>query len=598
MARDRKFKAYNNPDYQGFNIFKQEKTNVENQSKSERVMNTIAWRAGYYRENPHRLCSEYLKIQLKTFQKILLYFMMHFHYFMYLASRGQGKSFLTAIFCCVYSILYPGVKIIVASGRKSQSREVIEKIVDLMESYPNLAREISEYSTSTNDPYIKFKAGSSIRTVASNDGARSKRCNILVVDEFRMVDPSIINKVLRKFMTAPRQPRYLNNPKYKHLQERNKELYLSSAFYKHHWSYEKFKAYTSALSDGKQYFVCGLPYQLPIKENLLMREQVLDEMSENDFDAIGWLMEMECMWFGENEKSFFKLEELNDNRRIYKPLYPKPFYDQYKSILTDNKFKYEEKIRINGKEEIRLVSCDVSGMGNKNNDASVYTIFRLIPRVNGYERQVVYMESYEGGHTVIQATRIRQLFEDFDCDYIVLDTQGIGLGIYDQLCTELYDKERDKHYEAFSCINNKEMAERCLYADSPLKIYSIKADQSLNTQCATSLKDNLKRGKLKLLVNDLEAKETLNKIKGNDKLTPEEKAKFMIPYLQTTLFINEIINLEAEYKDNGNIKLKEPRNGRKDRYSSITYGNYISNILERSLLTNEEDNDDEQLVFY
>ena len=36
---------------------------------------------------------------------------------------------------------------------------------------------------------------------------------------------------------------------------------------------------------GKSYFVCGLPYQLAIKESLLMKDQVLDEMSEDDFDA-------------------------------------------------------------------------------------------------------------------------------------------------------------------------------------------------------------------------------------------------------------------------------------------------------------------------
>ena len=50
--------------------------------------------------------------------------------------------------------------------------------------------------------------------------------NIIIVDEFRMVDLDIINKVLRKFNTAPRQPKYLSKPEYAHLAERNKELYL------------------------------------------------------------------------------------------------------------------------------------------------------------------------------------------------------------------------------------------------------------------------------------------------------------------------------------------------------------------------------------
>ena len=57
-----------------------------------------------------------------------------------------------------------------------------------------------------------------------------KRANILVVDEFRMVSLNVINTVLKRFLTAPRQPGYLSNPKYAHLQERNKEMYMSSAW--------------------------------------------------------------------------------------------------------------------------------------------------------------------------------------------------------------------------------------------------------------------------------------------------------------------------------------------------------------------------------
>src|SRR5690606_10383534 len=141
--------------------------------------------------------------------------------------------------------------------------------------------------------------------VASNDNARSKRANLLVVDEFRMVDLNIITKVLRKFLTAPRQPKYLDKPEYAHLQERNKEVYLSSCWYKIHWSWNRLLTYFKSMTEGKNYFVCGLPYQLAIKEGLLMKEQVLDEMSEDDFDETAWSMEKECLFFGESEKAFF-----------------------------------------------------------------------------------------------------------------------------------------------------------------------------------------------------------------------------------------------------------------------------------------------------
>ena len=60
--------------------------------KSARIMDGIAyWQiwCGFYRNNPHRFVKDYLNINLKLFQKILLYMMMANNYFMYIAARGE-----------------------------------------------------------------------------------------------------------------------------------------------------------------------------------------------------------------------------------------------------------------------------------------------------------------------------------------------------------------------------------------------------------------------------------------------------------------------------------------------------------------------------
>lgn len=56
--------------------------------KEQRTMETVAWRAAYYRANPQRFVSEVLGIELRLFQKILIWCMMHYNYVMYLAARG------------------------------------------------------------------------------------------------------------------------------------------------------------------------------------------------------------------------------------------------------------------------------------------------------------------------------------------------------------------------------------------------------------------------------------------------------------------------------------------------------------------------------
>lgn len=180
-------------------------------------MNGVALWAGFYRYNPHRFVADYLNIKLKLFQKILLYAMMHNNFFMYIAARGQGKTWLTALFCVVRCILFPKTKICIASATRPQANEVLLKITDdFMKNYgfgsENLRREITYAAVGANKAVIEFANGSWIRVVTASDSGRGSRANILLVDEFRMVDLDTINTVLRRFLTAPRQPNYLNNP--------------------------------------------------------------------------------------------------------------------------------------------------------------------------------------------------------------------------------------------------------------------------------------------------------------------------------------------------------------------------------------------------
>jgi hypothetical protein len=576
VSMGQKFQVNRNKAHKGNNIFEKTRNYSKKQSKSEKLMNGIGIWTSFYRANPHRFVQEYLGIHLKWFQVIIFYMMNYCYYFMYLAARGQGKTYITAIYTCVRCILYPGTKVIVASGTKGQALEVISKITDLKHDSPNLAREISDIRDGANDPRVEFHNGSWIRVVAANSNARSKRANLLIIDEFRMVDLDIINNVLRKFLTAPRQPRYLQNTKYEHLKERNKEIYLSSCWYKMHWSYQRFLAYVKAMMNGKNYFVCGLPYQLSISTGLLMKEQIQDEMTESDFDEVGFSMENGCLWWGESEKAYFKFEYLEKNRVLFRPLYPKPMYD----LIRSSNFKQEKK----KDGELRLLSCDIALMQGKNNDASIYTLYRLIPTKYGYDRYISTMESLEGVTTDKQALKIKQLFYDYDCDYVDIDTNGSGIGVYDQLIIPISDPERGVEYDPWTCINDQDMADRCDYPNAQKIIYSIKANNQLNSIIAMSFKDNLFRKKIKLLVNETDGKESLKSIKGFDKLPLEEQVKFTMPFLQTTFFVNETINLENVDETGTGVKLKEPAGKRKDRYSSASYGNYIANILEKKFI--------------
>ena len=60
--------------------------------KSKRLMDGIGYWAAFYRKNPQRFVKEFLNMNLKLFQKILIYMMMVSTNFLYIASRGSGKT--------------------------------------------------------------------------------------------------------------------------------------------------------------------------------------------------------------------------------------------------------------------------------------------------------------------------------------------------------------------------------------------------------------------------------------------------------------------------------------------------------------------------
>ena len=218
-------------------------------------------------------------------------------------------------------------------------------------------------------------------------------------------------------------------------------------------------------------------------------------------------------------------------------------------------------------------------MGRAQNDATALIVLQLIPEGNYYIRNVLYINTFEGEHSgVITMKKIKQLFEEFECDYIVMDTASAGMSIYDRMVEEQVDIKTGIIYPAYSCLNDTAMAMRCKVNNAPKVIYSVKADKTFNTQSAIGLRDDIARNKTRLLIPEEDAREFIEK--EFQDLSMKLKADLLVPYVQTTLLINEMVNLDYEANNRG-IKLTEQSGARKDRYSALAYANYFADTLER-----------------
>lgn len=506
--------------------------------------------------------------------------------FVLIACRGLGKTFISAVYCVIRCILYPGTKVCIASGTRGQAINVLEKIMfELKPISPELRAEIDEKNSKVNgtNAQIVFKNTSVIKVVTASDSSRGNRCNVLLLDEYRLISKDTIDTVLRKFLTLRRMPRYDEltdaQKKEEYSKEKNLTMYLSSAFFKDHWSYMKcIDTFKAMIDDTRRQFVCGFPYQLSIEEGLLDPESVADEMSESDFSEIKWSMEMCAEFYGSADDAFFDFSSISKNRKIKYPMMPNAISSKVASNLVNIPPKQ------NG--EVRILSADIALMSSKKNknDATSIFINQLMPTKAGrYVSNIAYTDACEGLRTDDQALMIRKLYDEYLCDYIVLDTNGIGLGVYDHLAREIIDSETGEIYPALSCCNDKTMAERCIVPGAEKVIWSIKASAQFNSDCAFLLREAFRSGRIRLLETEYEAEGLLANIKGYSSMNPAEKMQFQLPYIQTTLLVDELTKLQHE-ESGGKVKIFEKAGMRKDRYSSLSYNYYVATQIETKMI--------------
>ena len=516
------------------------------QDKTNRTMETIAWYCGYYRNNIHRFASEFLGLKLKWFQKVLLWAMNYYDAFYFVAARGLGKTYLVALFAVCRCILYPGTKIVACSYTFKQGKELILKITDdFMQKSPLLRNEISKWSTGQNDCFVYFKNGSWMRVVVAAESSRGARSNILLIDESRMVDQKIVDTVLRPMNASPRQPGYLSKSEYAHLQEMNKEMYMSSAYFAQSEMYEKVKAYVAnSLDPHLKYIIFDLPYQLSIKEGLLMREAIENEMAEATFSDISFMMEREGLFYGSSEDALFDFKVLNNRRIITDGLHNLEYY-------KDNNLKIPEKQ--NG--ERRILSVDVALLASKkhNNDASALIVHSAMPTSSyDYMDNIVYIETQEGLVTEELGLLTMRFFYQYDCDYIALDANGIGQAVLDYLMADRYDPVYNQTYSALNCIDNPELSERCKVKNAPKVIYAIKATARQNNDMCLALRTGFQNGYINLLVDDNNIENRLSKIRGYSKLSDVQKARVQMYYFEgmniTEIAERQGVNVNAVWK--------------------------------------------------
>jgi len=556
----------------------------------------------FYRNNPSFFIEHYMEIHLYPYQRFWINLMPRCTEFVAIASRASAKSWLIGVYSIARCILYPGTTIALASSTKAQAGLIIsEKCKLLKETHPNIARETVKVVTNQNKWEMVFKNGSKINVVVSGEAGRGHRSNITVLEERRLIPNEVIDAIIRPFLVN-RKPPYMDKFKYqdiKEFKEEPQEIIITSAHYKSREWYPETKMFMRKMAENnKDYMVIFLDYQISIKHNIKTAKQIQREKQK--IDPITFSMEYGNIPYGSSAKSFFKYKLFNRTiQRAWRPITNEVY-------LSKQENKYDIP-KISG--EMRIMAVDVAMRAGSTNDNTIIICGRLFPSRKGWKTEIVYLESHNGKNTSLQALRIKQIYEEFKGDILVLDIANAGISIFDALSSITKDEIRGLEYDAYTVMNTtyvtdkvyNELIARTLAREARGCIFPISATAVLNSDIAITFRNRLKKKLVHFLVDDNTEEEFLIK-SGNkdiiDQYNTELRAYLLQGNLQTSLLINESIALEMETTGAmGLIKLVEPTGGRKDRYTACSYLNYYVSLMDTELLSEGYISEDDEKAF-
>ena len=553
-----------------------------------------------YRRNWDLFATEVLQIKLYPLQLFSLHMMGVSQEYNEIATRGAAKSWRCALAAIVVFCLYPYSEIVITSSTIPQASKLVEKkirdeIIKKLSNYLLYMYEheyivITKSNTSDGGAYtIENKLnGSTISVLPCLESARGQRSTFNIYEESRLLKASIVSSVFEP-MGHARQAKYLLNPKYNvtRWQEKARSFYISSARYSYEWFAKKFRDTVT------NYYTSKYEKYTPFAQDIFTaiedgsRTWADYRKNKRSMSDLDFRMEILNEMFTEGEDAYFDFKEFRNNQELIECFRPPTIQDIFAGKLLSMSDK--------APDEIRLIIADFAFSGNNNrekNDNTVIKCMSLHWKKFRFERHLDYIETRPGGDASSLVLRLKELFWDYQADYLIEDNRSGGEVLFDYLSMKTPHPERGGSWNdsGFTVVNDinlhvvgqgkiDELRNRTVDKNAIPCIIPFIGTSETNSLAWQSLKKQLEVNNIKFLVSAQEYQTYLEDSGEYFDMTAEEFAQAVLPYIQTDEVIQECVNLSAEYK-NGLVRLSGPRSSYKDRAVCLAYGNFIAEKLD------------------
>ena len=499
------------------------------------------------------------KFELYFYQRIFLRSVMRFRKVYLTAARAFSKSFLTILGLMLQCVLIPGRKVFICAPNKSQGAQIAkEKIAEIYKHWPLIRREVvggdvNDMPGNFGKDYvtIKFRNGSQFDVVGALESTLGGRRQGGLIDEVKNHDEEAISTIVLPLLNISRiAPNGKVNPK-----EPNQQvIYCTSAWQKTSFAYDKLiSVFEDSIMQPTQAFCMGCDYRVPMLHGLLQKSYINDLKLDPSFNETSFATEYLSLWQGASQESWFDFDKLTKHRKLKNP---------------ENHAKHRANAN-----QFYLVSVDVGRL----NDQTVASIFRVNVDNQGRHWAAlvnlkVLARTAESKTFTQQAIDIKKIIRDFQPREVVIDTNGLGVGLADEMIKPHYD-ENGEYFPAYAFSNDESY-----YSIQPKEaqkiLYGIKANGPLNSKIHGNAYSRLSSGLVKFLIREQEAKSALMSTATGQKMSVFKRVERLMPHEMTTKLFDEMANLRLKRTGVSTDIVLEQINPRypKDKYSSFAYG--------------------------
>ena len=512
----------------------------------------VSWAKWYPDRFVELFKSEESNMQLHYDQRIFMRCDVRFQSMYGVFSRGYAKTYTEVLDDFIVAILNPNITLsVTAQTRENAAALLQDKTNEILTHYPLLENEIEYKRFSKNDAIIKMKNGATITNLANAQTSKGRRRHRIKIEESALLNNALFEDALAPIVEVPRTTSgslALVDP-----EEMNFQIhFFTTSGYRGSDEFARSVRMVNGMRNLTGDIVLGSSWRLPCYYGRgSSKTQILKK--KRNSNPIFFAQNYEQKWVGCADNALVDVNKLMATRTLEEPI-----------------------LEAQRETDEYYIGVDVARSENTNNNQSAIVVIKVIRNpVNKRvaELQVVNVLGVTNKMNFKnQACMIKKLKNQYHAKMVIVDGNGLGSGLVDQLLLDSYDEITGNYIGCFDTINTDNKpenpnAEKCLF--------DMKA-QGYQTKVVSYFINAVDSGMLKMLIR-----------KQEQDFTDKEREFYdrnVLPFVNTELLFMEIANLKLKVMSGNNLTVeKVVKKIDKDKFSALSY--CIFYILE---FTNQE----------